>query len=86
MTRQNYSREANVTITHDTMANQMALYDALPSELKQLYDQAPVPIDLRQFWAAIRKFGDQSPALIYAAILRDFPGWAPITAKRKRRR
>lgn len=84
--RQNYAREPGIAVNFDSLGHQMDLYDSLPADIKALYDQAPVPIDLRQFHAAIARFGPKARDTIEMCIRQDFPAWKPIIAKRNRKR
>ena len=68
-----------------SMAEQMAAYDALPAELRDLYDSTPQPLDAKEFLLVWQRFGARAYELIEGLIRQQYPEWqGQITRRRPR--
>lgn len=75
---------ANRQLGNSSPEEQMKLYDALPTEWRQAYEQLPMPTDLRVIWLLIRR-GAKTVDL-EKMMKKEFPDYQPIQAKKSRRR
>ena len=68
-----------------SLADQMASYDALPAELRALYDSAPQALDAREFLLVWQAYGQRAYGLIEDLIHKQYPEWhGQVTRHRPR--
>jgi len=70
-----------------SLADQMTSYDALPAELRALYDAAPQALDAREFLLVWQTYGVRALGLIEDLIRKQYPEWTgQVTRHRPRPR
>jgi hypothetical protein len=62
----------------------MALYDSLPKDIKEVFDDAPVQCDPMTFVQAVDVLGPMAKEKLIEALQKSFPGWRPNAFKRFR--